>query len=43
MMCGIDWLVLVLDDKDFLDMLRKVREVDFGMVVVSDRDGVLGW
>ncbi|CAN7006404.1 hypothetical protein IGI04_010064 [Brassica rapa subsp. trilocularis] len=39
---GIDWLVLVSDDKDFSDMLRKAREADLGTVVVSDRDGVLG-
>ncbi|KAL1198309.1 hypothetical protein V5N11_026840 [Cardamine amara subsp. amara] len=39
---GIDWLVLVSDDKDFADMLRKAREADLGTVVVSDRDRALG-
>ncbi|CAN8253357.1 unnamed protein product [Cochlearia groenlandica] len=39
---GIDWLVLVSDDKDFSDMLRKAREADLGTMVVSDRDRALG-
>ncbi|CAH2070289.1 unnamed protein product [Thlaspi arvense] len=39
---GIDWLVLVSDDKDFSDMLRKAREADLGTLVVSDRDRALG-
>ncbi|VVB15667.1 unnamed protein product [Arabis nemorensis] len=39
---GIDWLVLVSDDKDFSDMLRKAREADLGTVVVSDQDRALG-
>ncbi|ESQ43331.1 hypothetical protein EUTSA_v10016089mg [Eutrema salsugineum] len=39
---GIDWLVLVSDDKDFADMLRKAREADLGTVVVSDWDRALG-
>uniref|UniRef100_A0A1J3CJ21 C2H2-type domain-containing protein n=1 Tax=Noccaea caerulescens TaxID=107243 RepID=A0A1J3CJ21_NOCCA len=39
---GIDWLVLVSDDKDFADMLRKAREADLGTMVVSDRDRALG-
>ncbi|KFK26807.1 hypothetical protein AALP_AA8G296000 [Arabis alpina] len=42
MTCGVDWLVLVSDDKDFSDMLRKAREADLGTVVVSDQDRGLG-
>ncbi|XP_058727159.1 uncharacterized protein LOC131598593 [Vicia villosa] len=37
MMSGeIGWLVLVSDDKEFSEMLRKVREVDLKTVVVGD-------
>ncbi|XP_051139022.1 uncharacterized protein LOC127256847 [Andrographis paniculata] len=39
---GVDWIVLVSDDSDFLEMLRKARSANLGTVVVGDRDGVLG-
>lgn len=39
---GIDWLVLVSDDSDFQDMLRRAREANLGTVVVSDWDRALG-
>lgn len=39
---GIDWLFLVSDDKDFVDMLRRAREANLGTVVVGDRDRALG-
>ncbi|KAM7279172.1 hypothetical protein ACFE04_006306 [Oxalis oulophora] len=39
---GIDWLVLVSDDGDFKDMLRKAREASLGTVVVGDMDRALG-
>ncbi|KAH7848905.1 hypothetical protein Vadar_009919 [Vaccinium darrowii] len=39
---GVDWLVLVSDDSDFSDMLRRAREEDLGTVVVGDADRVLG-
>lgn len=42
-MCrGIDWLFLVSDDKDFVEMLRRAREADLGTVVVGDWDRALG-
>lgn len=39
---GIDWLVLVSDDSDFSDMLRRAREASLGTVVVGDWDKALG-
>ncbi|KAK8494942.1 hypothetical protein V6N13_003388 [Hibiscus sabdariffa] len=39
---GIDWLFLVSDDKDFVEMLRKAREANLGTVVVGDWDRGLG-
>ncbi|GLT34216.1 hypothetical protein SLA2020_087430 [Shorea laevis] len=39
---GIDWLFLVSDDKDFVEMLRRAREANLGTVVVGDRDRALG-
>ncbi|XVF39891.1 hypothetical protein PTKIN_Ptkin01aG0069300 [Pterospermum kingtungense] len=39
---GIDWLFLVSDDKDFLEMLRRAREANLGTVVVGDWDRALG-
>ncbi|KAF5740660.1 hypothetical protein HS088_TW11G00737 [Tripterygium wilfordii] len=39
---GIDWLILVSDDSDFSDMLRKAREEKLGTVVVGDWDRALG-
>ncbi|KAI5393521.1 uncharacterized protein LOC127091240 [Lathyrus oleraceus] len=39
---GIDWLLLVSDDSDFSEMLRKAREANLGTVVVGDVDRALG-
>ncbi|KAJ7966589.1 C2H2-like zinc finger protein [Quillaja saponaria] len=39
---GIDWLVLVSDDSDFSDMLRRAKEANLGTVVVGDWDRALG-
>ncbi|CAK8569857.1 unnamed protein product [Lathyrus sativus] len=39
---GIDWLLLVSDDSDFSEMLRKAREGNLGTVVVGDVDRALG-
>ena len=39
---GIDWLVLVSDDSDFAEMLRRARERELGTVVVGDWDRALG-
>ncbi|CAL0323791.1 unnamed protein product [Lupinus luteus] len=39
---GIDWLVLVSDDSDFSDMLKRAREASLGTVVVGDWDRALG-
>lgn len=39
---GIDWLFLVSDDSDFLDMLRTAKDADLGTVVVGDVDRALG-
>ncbi|KAK2983366.1 hypothetical protein RJ640_010830 [Escallonia rubra] len=39
---GIDWLILVSDDSDFSEMLRRAREADLGTVVVGDWDRALG-
>ncbi|KAK9270185.1 hypothetical protein L1049_025761 [Liquidambar formosana] len=39
---GIDWLFLVSDDSDFLEMLRRAREANLGTVVVGDWDRALG-
>ncbi|KAK7311080.1 hypothetical protein RJT34_08973 [Clitoria ternatea] len=39
---GIDWLVLVSDDSDFSEMLRRAREANLGTVVVGDMDRALG-
>nr|XP_043617392.1 uncharacterized protein LOC122589208 [Erigeron canadensis]XP_043617393.1 uncharacterized protein LOC122589208 [Erigeron canadensis]XP_043617394.1 uncharacterized protein LOC122589208 [Erigeron canadensis] len=42
MSCGVDWLVLVSDDSDFSEMLRRAREANLGTVVVGDWDRALG-
>ncbi|XP_057717910.1 uncharacterized protein LOC130932578 [Arachis stenosperma] len=39
---GIDWLVLVSDDSDFAEMLRRAKERELGTVVVGDWDRALG-
>lgn len=39
---GVDWIVLVSDDSDFSETLRKAREANLGTVVVGDRDRALG-
>ncbi|KAG6402518.1 hypothetical protein SASPL_134714 [Salvia splendens] len=39
---GVDWIVLVSDDSDFSEMLRKAREANLGTVVVGDQDRALG-
>uniref|UniRef100_A0A2P2JVK9 Uncharacterized protein LOC103493568 n=1 Tax=Rhizophora mucronata TaxID=61149 RepID=A0A2P2JVK9_RHIMU len=39
---AVDWLVLVSDDSDFSEILRKAREASLGTVVVGDRDRALG-
>ncbi|CAI9763618.1 unnamed protein product [Fraxinus pennsylvanica] len=39
---GVDWMVLVSDDSDFTEMLRKAREANLGTVVVGDQDRSLG-
>ncbi|CAA0829241.1 C2H2-like zinc finger protein [Striga hermonthica] len=39
---GVDWIVLVSDDSDFSEMLRKAREASLGTVVIGDRDRALG-
>ncbi|KAG5543505.1 hypothetical protein RHGRI_016287 [Rhododendron griersonianum] len=39
---GIGWLVLVSDDSDFGEMLRRARGCDLGTVVVGDADRALG-
>ncbi|KAK9165790.1 hypothetical protein Scep_000981 [Stephania cephalantha] len=39
---GIDWVVLVSDDKDFSDMVRRAREASLRTLVVGDSDGGLG-
>lgn len=39
---GVDWIVLVSDDSDFREMLRKAREGNLGTVVVGDVDRALG-
>ncbi|KAG6400311.1 hypothetical protein SASPL_137137 [Salvia splendens] len=39
---GVDWIVLVSDDSDFSEMLRKAREANLGTVVVGDQDMALG-
>ncbi|KAK1405760.1 Zinc finger, C2H2 domain containing protein [Heracleum sosnowskyi] len=39
---GVDWIVLVSDDSDFREMLRKAREGNLGTVVVGDMDRALG-
>ncbi|TKY74668.1 hypothetical protein E2542_SST03431 [Spatholobus suberectus] len=38
---GFDCLILVLDDSNFLKMLRRVREDNLGTVVVKDWDMAL--
>lgn len=40
--CGVDWLVLVSDDSDFTDTLRKARDADLRTVVVGDGCRALG-
>ncbi|XP_076889659.1 uncharacterized protein LOC143540499 [Bidens hawaiensis] len=39
---GIDWLVLVSDDSDFVEMLKRARASNLGTVVVGDWDRALG-
>lgn len=39
---GIDWLLLVSDDSDFRDMIRRAREAELRTVVVGDGRNVLG-
>lgn len=39
---GVDWLLLVSDDSDFSDMLRRAREANLGTVVIGDWDRALG-
>ncbi|KAF6151510.1 hypothetical protein GIB67_016322 [Kingdonia uniflora] len=39
---GIDWMLLISDDSDFSDMLRKVRESNLRTIVVGDWDRALG-
>lgn len=39
---GIDWMVLVTDDSDFSDMLRRAGEANLQTVVVGDSDRALG-
>ncbi|CAI9777754.1 unnamed protein product [Fraxinus pennsylvanica] len=39
---GVDWIVLVSDDSDFSEMLKKAREANLGTVVVGDQDRSLG-
>lgn len=39
---GIDWLVLVSDDSDFVEMLKRARASKLGTVVVGDWDRALG-
>ncbi|KAF5792223.1 putative transcription factor C2H2 family [Helianthus annuus] len=39
---GIDWLVLVSDDSDFVEMLKRARGSNLGTVVVGDWDRALG-
>ncbi|XP_076955116.1 uncharacterized protein LOC143629838 [Bidens hawaiensis] len=39
---GIDWLVLVSDDSDFVEMLKRARASSLGTVVVGDWDRALG-
>lgn len=39
---GIDWLLLVSDDSDFSEMIRRARESDLRTVVVGDRRTALG-
>ncbi|GJN29561.1 hypothetical protein PR202_gb17794 [Eleusine coracana subsp. coracana] len=40
--CGVDWLVLVSDDSDFTDTVRKARDADLRTVVVGDGCRALG-
>ncbi|KAJ4701719.1 C2H2-like zinc finger protein [Melia azedarach] len=42
MSSGIDWMVLVTDDKDFKEMLRKAKEANLGTIVVGDSNRGLG-
>ncbi|XP_076906653.1 uncharacterized protein LOC143562848 [Bidens hawaiensis] len=39
---GVDWLVLVSDDSDFVEMLKRARVSSLGTVVVGDWDRALG-
>lgn len=39
---GVDWLVLVSDDSDFSEMVRKAREAELRTVVVGDGRTALG-
>ncbi|KAL6606701.1 hypothetical protein ACP70R_042354 [Stipagrostis hirtigluma subsp. patula] len=40
--CGVDWMVLVSDDSDFTDTVRKARAADLRTVVVGDGCRALG-
>ncbi|KAF5203219.1 C2h2-like zinc finger protein [Thalictrum thalictroides] len=39
---GIDWIFLVTDDSDFVDMLRRAKESNMQTVVVGDSSRALG-
>ncbi|KAF5202147.1 C2h2-like zinc finger protein [Thalictrum thalictroides] len=39
---GIDWMFLVTDDSDFVDMFRRAKESDLQTVVVGDSSRALG-
>ncbi|KAK9066785.1 hypothetical protein SSX86_014108 [Deinandra increscens subsp. villosa] len=39
---GVDWMVLVSDDSDFAEMLKRARASNLGTVVVGDWDRALG-
>ncbi|PWA93058.1 hypothetical protein CTI12_AA073300 [Artemisia annua] len=40
--CGVDWVVLVSDDSDFVEVLRRAKGASLGTVVVGDWDRALG-
>ncbi|XP_062228159.1 uncharacterized protein LOC133926310 [Phragmites australis] len=40
--CGVDWVVLVSDDSDFTDTVRKARDADLKTVVIGDGCRALG-
>ncbi|KAF5191683.1 C2h2-like zinc finger protein [Thalictrum thalictroides] len=39
---GIDWMILVTDDSDLVDMLRRAKESNLQTVVVGDSSKALG-